>query len=84
MTKSRFQNLIFTALGLALLIGAGFQFKKNREHFLTKPDFLKTTKAKNQRPSAENSRGIKGWETCAGRETRICHIPRLRNGSGCS
>ena len=51
MNKNQLQNFVFTALGIALLIGAGFQFTKNRNNSL-----------KDSTPSNLSMEGSKGME----------------------
>ncbi len=56
MDKNQLQNIIFTALGIALLVGAGFQFTKNRNDSLAPSGVSNITKTKNQNAQMEGSK----------------------------
>jgi tetratricopeptide (TPR) repeat protein len=60
MNKNQIQNYIFTALGVALLIGAGFQFTKNRNNFLEDSTPSNISKAGDQTLIVEGSKGMEG------------------------
>jgi tetratricopeptide (TPR) repeat protein len=60
MNKNQLQNLVFTALGIALLIGAGFQFTKNRNDLLKKSSPSNITTVEDQTRPPEGSKGMEG------------------------
>ncbi len=59
MDKNRLQNIIFTVLGIAVLIGAGVQFTKNRNSALKSSGFSNVNEAQ-QNPLPEGSKGMEG------------------------
>ncbi len=55
MDKNQLQNLVFTVLGIALLVGAGFQFTKNRSN-----SFSNVRTTENQTLPTEGSKSMEG------------------------
>jgi tetratricopeptide (TPR) repeat protein len=60
MNKNQLQNIVFTALGIALLIGAGYQVAKTRNNSQTDSAPSNIEEAKNQDLQSEGSKGMEG------------------------
>lgn len=60
MDKNQLQNLVFTALGVALLIGAGVQYTKNRNHSIKNATHSTIKTIEDQNLPNEGPKGMEG------------------------